>query len=292
LRGVSFLDVNNGFVCGVQGSVWRTTNGGISWTNQPGVAYTMNVIQMLDINNIICCGDGGNIYKTTNGGLNWYPRISNANGVNLNGMSFMDANRGIVVGNLGTVLVTTNGGETWTRTLYQGSGIFRAVSFYSMLRATFVADGGYIYSSADGGNNWLLQQSNIYLSLLAVKFLDNNIGKVVGEQGTCLITNTGGWNTGIKNINSNIPDKYSLNQNYPNPFNPGTKIQFNIKEKGISRIDIYNTSGKLMETLFNTELQPGSYESIWDASNYSSGVYYYRLISKNYSETRKMILVK
>ncbi len=107
---------------------------------------------------------------------------------------------------------------------------------------------------------------------------------------------------GIQPISSEIPSNYSLSQNYPNPFNPTTKISFSIPLlRGVdgaagwgvlTSLKIYDLLGCEIVTLVNENLKPGIYEVTWDASNYSSGIYYYRIIAVDYSETRKMILIK
>jgi len=106
---------------------------------------------------------------------------------------------------------------------------------------------------------------------------------------------------GIIKTGNEIPEKYSLSQNYPNPFNPVTKIKFNIasaKAQYIEpvRIIIYDILGREVTTLVNEQLSPGKYEVTWDASDHSSGVYYYRIVAERngdkYQKTLKMILVK
>jgi uncharacterized delta-60 repeat protein len=103
--------------------------------------------------------------------------------------------------------------------------------------------------------------------------------------------------TGIQPISSDIPQKYSLSQNYPNPFNPNTKIIFDIPENitsqsSIVKLVIYDILGREVETLVNENLASGSYEVNWDASKYPSGVYIYRLQTNDFTETKKMILIK
>jgi hypothetical protein len=102
----------------------------------------------------------------------------------------------------------------------------------------------------------------------------------------------GGNPVGITNINSDIPKEFSLHQNYPNPFNPSTNIKFDIPKSSFVRISVYDISGKEISVLVNTQLLPGSYQADWNASNYSSGVYYYTLTAGHYYETKKMILIK
>jgi flagellar hook assembly protein FlgD len=85
---------------------------------------------------------------------------------------------------------------------------------------------------------------------------------------------------------------YKLFQNYPNPFNPATNIRYSIKENGIVTIKIYDILGKEIATLVNEKQSPGMYEVTWDASQYSSGIYFYKLTAGEFSEVKKMILIK
>jgi len=107
---------------------------------------------------------------------------------------------------------------------------------------------------------------------------------------------------GITNISSNVPNSFSLSQNYPNPFNPTTKIRFAIppspRGEGLGvRVVVYDILGREVTTLVNEQLKPGIYEVEWpaptgDASNYTSGVYFYTLQTETFSETKRMVLVK
>ena len=103
---------------------------------------------------------------------------------------------------------------------------------------------------------------------------------------------------GIKNITSEIPDKYNLYQNYPNPFNPSTKIKFDIAEAVRSKtlnvkLIIYDILGKEASLLVNEELQPGSYEVTFNGNNLPSGIYFYQLSVNNQQiASRKMLMIK
>jgi hypothetical protein len=97
---------------------------------------------------------------------------------------------------------------------------------------------------------------------------------------------------GLKPYENDVPREYNLYQNYPNPFNPSTKIKFNIPTRSNVQLVIYNILGKEIARLFNKELSPGIYEADWSASNFSSGIYYCRLETEGYTETKKMVLLK
>jgi len=89
-----------------------------------------------------------------------------------------------------------------------------------------------------------------------------------------------------------IPTEYSLSQNYPNPFNPSTKIIFALPQASLTKIIIYNLLGEEVQTLIDKELEAGYYEINFDASNFQSGVYFYRIQSGDFISTKKMILMK
>lgn len=97
---------------------------------------------------------------------------------------------------------------------------------------------------------------------------------------------------GIKQINSEIPGEYVLGQNYPNPFNPVTKINFSIPQPDFVTLKVYNSAGKEIETLVNKKLEAGKFETDFNADNLPSGVYFYRIVANNFSETKKMIVLK
>ena len=108
----------------------------------------------------------------------------------------------------------------------------------------------------------------------------------------------------IKQISNYVPEEYTLSQNYPNPFNPDTKIKFEIpysnnRTRGVNvNLRIYNVNGKEIANIFKGNINPGIYEANWNASDYPSGMYIYRLEIYNpvnkriFTNARKMILLK
>lgn len=89
-----------------------------------------------------------------------------------------------------------------------------------------------------------------------------------------------------------VINSYRLRQNYPNPFNPSTRISFAIPQNSRSSLSIYDVNGKLIETLLNSDLKSGEYSVEWDASTHPSGVYFYKLQTGEFTQTKKMILLK
>lgn len=103
-------------------------------------------------------------------------------------------------------------------------------------------------------------------------------------------------NSEFHNLNTEvvigIPGNFDLSQNYPNPFNPVTQIDFQIPDAGIVNLSIYDNSGKLVSVLTDGFKPAGYYKALFNASDLSSGVYYYRLKSDNFSQVKKMMLIK
>lgn len=126
--------------------------------------------------------------------------------------------------------------------------------------------------------------------------------------GTLIGTNTGfaGINgiaispevVSVQNISSAVPERFNLHQNFPNPFNPVTKIRFELParqssdSRGKTKLAVYDLLGRELEILVNESLEPGSYEVEFNGSNFASGMYFYKLEAGNFSEVKKMILIR
>ena len=101
----------------------------------------------------------------------------------------------------------------------------------------------------------------------------------------------------VHEMGSGIPDGYELSQNYPNPFNPDTRIHFSVPERAHVTISVYNVIGQLVAVLADDEFSAGARYVTWDGTGFGgralpSGVYVYRLSSKNFTEARRMVLLK
>jgi len=92
--------------------------------------------------------------------------------------------------------------------------------------------------------------------------------------------------------NSNLPISYNLSQNYPNPFNPVTKINFAIPKQGYVNLKIYDMLGREVKTLMNEVKTPGNYSIDFNASNLSSGIYFYKLQVNDFVNIKKMVVIK
>ena len=139
-------------------------------------------------------------------------------------------------------------------------------------------------------------------------YADTNLTLITGDGRSAPFTPTGSWFasralTGeiryvispvsvIGNIGNEIPKDFKLSQNYPNPFNPVTKIQYSIPENSYTTLMVYDYLGREIHTLFSGNRAAGTYEVTFNGSALSSGVYYYKLTTDKFTETKKMILSK
>jgi hypothetical protein len=100
----------------------------------------------------------------------------------------------------------------------------------------------------------------------------------------------------IQTISTNIPREFRLYQNYPNPFNPLTKIRFDIPRNGKNsfikvKLIVFDKYGREISTLINQSLTPGSYKINLDASKYSPGYYYYKMLSGRFTDMKRMVVI-
>ncbi len=125
--------------------------------------------------------------------------------------------------------------------------------------------------------------------LWILRILDTKAGNIGTLTNWCILMQL---KSSVSVNEQNIPVKYELLQNYPNPFNPTTKIRFNIKDTRFVELKVYDILGKEVAVLINEKLKPGEYDAIFNGGHLSAGVYFYKLTAGNFSEVKKMVLIK
>ena len=113
-----------------------------------------------------------------------------------------------------------------------------------------------------------------------------------GGSGEAFILKFSPTPSGVKKITNEVPVKYSLHQNYPNPFNPTTNMRFDLHKLSHAKLIVFDMLGKEVAVLVDEKLSAGIYEVDWDGSDYPSGVYFYKLITDEFVDVKKMVLVK
>jgi hypothetical protein len=321
LNSVWMRNASTGFVEGnpVNGrwSLWRTTNGGSTW-DSTGRYLPASVNESGFTNSLWCKGDtilfGTNqsrIYFSSNYGLSWVAKSTAPEGAIISlHYSFSALGFSISIWAAGSnyVLNSTNFGTSWT--VYQGipgTGAMTGLcdpncaqmNSYTNPPIIFMARGNKIYFyDGTGWYAFYTAPSGNYTMLFKKRNEPPPTPDCLGTSLVGIRDNGGvslcGCNFGgaVKKIGSEIPESFSLSQNYPNPFNPSTKFTYELPVTNYVKLVVCDVLGREVETLVNEQLKPGSYEVEWDGSNYPSGVYFYKLITESFSETKKMVLVK
>lgn len=300
---VGFKDSLNGFLVGdpVGGrwSLWKTKDGGITWDSSGlylpsiGNEISYNSPNLEIHNNEIWFGTSNyRIYHSSNFGETWNFFTLPCQMI---GTLTLNSNVGFSAGGFYQCCVskTTDGGLTWfTIPIYNYSGIF---CFTHIDNYFWYNSHDTIYFSSDNGSSFSFQYSHhqtfhYYLSLNFKKINNLIVGWAVKDSGGISKYSAP---IGIKPISSDVPGKFELYQNYPNPFNPSTHINFSLSKKVHVKIIIYDVSGRMVDNLVNFELGAGTYSTEWDASEFSSGVYFYILIADDkIIDTKKLVLLK
>jgi len=212
---------------------------------------------------------------------------------------FIDNNTGWTAGRLGNIYKTTDCGVSWISQSSSTNNALHSVYFINKDSGWIAGENSTILHTTDGGSNWLNQVNSSNSHLLSVHFIDYDNGWVAGYNGTVLHTTNGGI-TSIDDNNQMNPIEFILSQNYPNPFNPVTKIKYSIPSATLRQaqsdikitLKVYDVLGKEIATLVNEAKPAGTYEVEFDASDLTSGIYFYQLKAGDFVETKKMVLLR
>lgn len=370
--GIFALDSLNCWFGTDGASIYHTTNGGASWTNQltvsgsfsDGIAFFTPTYGIWYADPTSASGQPYQLRVTTNAGLNWnlvpgapvstsdwgvinawdytdsnhvwlgsanttpnstfakvfrtstgyygtwsntqVPGLGGSTGCYYQAIAFINNTSGIVGSSGGNLKKTTDGGITFSDcAVPPGLG-----SSYAAMNANGTKDGSNIirvgidsggvakmYKTTNLGTSWINEPLPLQASantIAHMRFIDQYHGfAVLGSANTPL----GGLIkysqvTGITPISGNIPVNFNLKQNYPNPFNPSTTIEFDLPKGDYVTLKVYNSLGKEVESLLSENMIPGNYKVTYDASKLSSGIYFYRLTTGSFSDTKKMSLIK
>jgi photosystem II stability/assembly factor-like uncharacterized protein len=305
IEDVKFTNHSEGWLVGLDEdlghdkTVYHTTNGGAAWEQAMSQSSYMFSVDFVDSQHGWIATIGSLYFSTTNGGATWLQNTLPPyfTGPSVSKMRFADQNNGWVVGWDGFVARTTNGGNQWTlvdigtvEDHIFGLSVISPSEVWMTGREDFSFD-GVVYHTTNAGSNWSREVVTNYLPDVPYSISAMPSGDVwFGGYGGRIFRQNG--INGIVITNNEIPFNFSLHQNYPNPFNPVTKIKFDIARQSGVKLVIFDILGREIETLVSEELKAGKYEINFDAMNYSSGVYFYKLITNDFVDTKKMVLLK
>ena len=284
------------------GGIYRTTNGGLNWQLLYNGWYDNPYrIYMFD-KNMGFIYQNGTMKKTTNGGVNWFI----IEGEIFQVIHFVDTLTGWKTYGRNIISKTTDGGLSWIAQQLPNihpSYIYTCVFALNKDTAWMIGNTSYfglLYKTTNGGLNWGYQFADTSLHIILcnyIQFSSSKVGWALAPfDSSDVHTKTGGNDTtiftSVNSNNTNISDDYILEQNYPNPFNNSTIINYTLKAKGFVKLIVYDILGKEIVKLINEEQKAGTYKIPFSINNLPSGIYFYRMETPKYVETKRMVVVK
>jgi hypothetical protein len=311
--------------------LYKTTNGGATWFVSNTGIVVKNLLSLI-INPLrpstVYAGSSfivgatntgpSFVYKSYNAGATWTSfstglptAITDICPVRSMSMSTIDTSRilaGLFMNTTnGGAYFTANGGTSWTKihnaslpnvtgTNIRSSLIKPGSNTEFFLGLDGTGPNG-VFRSTDAGATWASFSSGVLSAAYVVRSLafgrspDSTLfAGVAGTAGQGVYGYS--WVPVGIGLNNNIPKEYALHQNFPNPFNPATNISYDLPHAGNVQIDVYDLTGRFVKSLVNDYKQSGSYSVTFDATNLSSGIYIYKIITSSFTDAKKMILVK
>ena len=272
------------------GAVWVFTRSGGVWTQQG--------------QKLIGTGGVGNVY------------LGCSVAVSSDGNTLIAGGYGDFSGT-GAVWIFTRNGSVWTQqgSKLVGTGLVgngdQGFSVSISSNGNTAIEGGP-FDNVSTGAVWVFTRTSGVWTQQGTKLIGTGAGGGARQGYSVAISSNGGtflegapldngngavWvfvnpSIGIRTISTEIPENFSLSQNYPNPFNPSTKIRYDLPKNGFVKLVVFDELGREIEALVNEEQTAGTYEATFNATQYASGIYFYKLQTDNFSETKKMLLIK
>ena len=282
--------------------IYRSTDDGTSWI-PINSGLDDGCINALSLSNqgYLFAGSGvSGIYRSTENGDSWDKKNSGLLSPNIisivtgpGGELYAGTQTNVYTGQSGAgVFRSTDNGESWqqaTSGLPTDEISHLAVNSIGYVFAATSRQG--VYSSTDKGNSWEPVGPGLEENSTVSAFAFNNSGYVFAAAGGIVYRSVQPV-TYVQYTSETFPSSYVLRQNYPNPFNPSTTIEFALPKSAYVTLRVYDLLGRQVGELVNEKLEPGMYKTQWNASGLASGVYFYRLQAGEFTETKKLLLLR
>jgi len=284
---------------GTFGGVFMSTDMGASWSAVNTGLTTLIVTSLLIGQGYLFAGtSGGGVFKMDLAGTTWTQVVNGLTGLFVTALAFDLIGNLYAATNGDGVFRSSNLGNAWVAVvtgllylyvdaiLYDGGGL----SVPAGMGTLYAATPGGIFRSTDQGDNWAMDNGGLS---------STRINRLAADtSGTVYAASYGGGvyrkmqPTSVGYRDNTAPERFALLQNFPNPFNPSTTIKFDIDEGAFVNLSIFDQLGRRIKTLVNENLSPGAYQVKFDAKDFATGVYMYRIQAGNKSAAKKMLLMK
>lgn len=285
-----------------------STNWGANWTllsgGEPGGIFRSpcDVIVQYEVPNVIIVGDGvtgtgsGKVWRSSNGGANW-TLINTVSGSEIPMMANTSLDLNLIYHSTwssGSFWKSTDQAVGFTNLNRTGSLWATDIAKDDPTAVTYDVYGTNTYLSLNGGTTF---QEIPATSSPAAGVLFHDKATLLFQHGSgvdkMLITYTASSVTGNQQTSTLAPSKFTLGQNFPNPFNPMTQIKYDVAKASYVSIKVFDVLGNEVATVFNGNLNAGSYSADFNAAALASGIYFYSLsVDGQKMDTKKMMLVK
>jgi hypothetical protein len=262
-----------------------STNNGESWTELDSVRSNTPIYALTILDTNLFAGAGGSgAFRSSNNGSSWIPIDSGLTNDTVWALTSSSIN--VFAGTQNGLFLSTNEGVSWTQ-VNKGQSFSRVFALTVSGENLYACTDAGAYVSTDNGSSWTAEPG-----------LSKNdiIGLAASKNFLFAATSAGVWkhqllDTDVEGTNK-LPKHFSLQQNFPNPFNPSTVINYSVPNLSMVTIKVYDVLGREITTLVNEEKSAGNYIVQFNAGNLSSGIYFYRMKSGSFSQTKKFLLLK
>jgi len=315
-NSTGFLAIDDYYDFVHDGKISMTTNSGVNWfyPDIQGYNYGYRKIIFKDSQTGYALGlkwidvgiDSSIILKTTNGGLNWFASYKKRNFQYKSYFNDISSagNNVWVVSRYDSILYSSDNGDSWINYYINSLSSLNKLFFVNQYTGWIgksninSQDSSNMLKTTNSGLNWF-NATNPFGVVSAIFFVNPLTGWCgFPEQRDYICKTISGGITGISTNNFVAVSTFKLHQNYPNPFNPTTKINYSLPTTQYTILKVYDILGNEISTLVNEKQNAGSYSVEFDASDFPSGIYYYKLETDspreagNFNKVRKMIFLK
>ncbi|HEY3250333.1 MAG TPA: T9SS type A sorting domain-containing protein [Ignavibacteria bacterium] len=291
-----FTSSESALFTGAWTGIYRSNNQGETWALTNITGSELRPRYFLSYNGMLFAAresiNPPGSYKSSNNGFVWVPFSINSS--YLPAITFYNDGPRLYAGTIDGVWMSTNTGLSW---IEKNNGLTQDPYSSSIIRVNGVLvtslkfGGSGMFKSFNDGDTWIDFRQGLPFLPEINKIIQFN-DKILAGASDGLYQRNVSELTGITQISNEVPGEFKLYQNYPNPFNPVTNFRFQIAHSGFVKIMVYDAEGKEISAIVNQEMKPGVYEVQWKGMDFPSGVYFYRLETGDYKQTKKMMFVK